>query len=67
MRCISSSLTEAWTISREVAEQFSPMFQKAPFTTCSATRSRSSASASTTAGFLPPHSSTTRFRFESAA
>ena len=55
---------DAWTISREVAEQFSPMFQKAPFTTCPATRSRSSTSASSTAGFLPPLSTTTRLRLE---
>ena len=54
------------TISREVAEQFSPMFQKAALTMCPATRSKCSASSSTIAGFLPPHSSTTRLRFESA-
>ena len=60
-------LDRGWTISREVAEQFSPMFQKAPFTTCPATRSRSSTSASTTAGLAPLHSTTTRLRLRSSA
>lgn len=67
MRSSSASRTSAWTISREDAEQFSPMFQNAPLTTCCATRSRSSTSFITTAGFLPPHSSTTRLRLDSAA
>ena len=42
------------------------MFQNAPLTICSATRSRFSASPSTIAGFLPPHSSTTLFKLLSA-
>jgi len=63
----SAALTLSCTSRREVAEQFSPMFQNAPLSTCPATVARSPASSKTTAGFLPPHSSTTFLRLDSAA
>ncbi|MCY1435040.1 hypothetical protein D9M71_511190 [compost metagenome] len=67
IRPSSWSLTSLWTIRRDEAEQFSPMFQNAPAVTNWATSSRSSQSFMTTAGFLPPSSRTMRLRLDSAA
>ena len=60
------SLTERWTISREPALQFSPMFQKIAIATLAATFSKSVTSGNTTCGLLPPSSRRTRLRFVSA-
>ena len=66
MRSMSSSRTECWTMSRELALQFWPPFQKIPSQIPVAAASRSSASAMTMTGLLPPHSSSTSLRLESA-
>ncbi len=58
---------ERWTMSREPALQFSPMFQKIAIATFAATAARSVVSPKTICGLLPPSSSRTRLRFESAA
>ena len=57
---------DRWTISREPALQFSPMFQKIATATFAATPSRSAASSNTICGLLPPSSSRTRLRLVSA-
>ena len=66
MRSSSSSSTDRWTMSRELALQFCPPFQKMPSQIPVAAASRSSASAMTMTGLLPPHSSKTSLRLESA-
>ncbi len=63
----SAAFRERWTISREPALQFSPMFQKIATATLAATLARSVASSNTICGLLPPSSSKTRLRLVSAA
>ena len=66
MRSNNSSSTDRCTMSRELAEQFWPAFQKMPSQMPVAAWSRSSASAITITGLLPPHSRSTSLRFERA-
>ena len=61
------SLTERWTMSRDPAEQFSPMFQKIATATFAASPAKSVTSGNTSCGLLPPSSSSTRLRLVSGA
>jgi hypothetical protein len=60
------SATEVWTSSREGAVHISPELKKMPQAAVAAAVSREGASGKTMLGDLPPSSSQTRLRLESA-